>query len=494
MIKRQRILIIVLAAVFILAAAAYFIVIRPLTQNDDPEDTGIAVDPGEGTSGQRMLMFPRAERDDIESIEVTNTKGSYKFVYNDEIEDFELVGHETLAVNALMFARLVVSTGSTYVLAKVTDSVTDDELLQYGFKGDGAEPARFTVTLHNGTTHNVNVGKKVISGGGYYAMYEGRNAVYVLDANIEATVLAGVEDLLLPILTGGIEAGNYFYVDHFTIKHYGEDFLSCRNLTSEELSEMETTAQAQAITVIPNGYSLSTNYDETLQMLVSCEGESVAAIGVTDEHLEEYGLKDEPYTISYDYNGFEFELTVSEPTEDGYYYVATKMFDLIVKVPAADFEFLSWGLLQWIEPYVFSRSISFVESIEIESDELTETFRFTHRPGDDPSLIVVGDECGQIRDIPNFREFYKTLLYTKIYDYAPEDVEVTEDDCVLKFTVRTLGGNVTEYAFYRYSTRRCLLKINGEGQFYLFFDTANKIISDAGKAISGEPIDSLDKN
>ncbi len=494
MIKRQRILIIVLAAVFAVAAAVYFIVIRPLTQPDEPADTGITVDPGEGTSGQRMLMFPQASRDSIESIEVENPTGSYKFVYSSDSDDFVLSGYETLAFNPLMFSRLVVSTGTTYVLAKVTDSATEDELTQYGFSGKDAAPAHFTVTLKDGTVHRVTVGNKVISGGGYYAMYEGRNAVYVLDSNIEATVLAGVETMLMPIVTAGVDVSNYFRVDNFTIKHYGEDFLSCRNLTADELKETETTAQAKAITVIPNGYSLAMCYDETLQNIVSYEGESVVAVGLTDEHLEEYGLTDEPYLISYEYDGFKFSLAVSEQTDDGYYYVATKMFDTIVKVPAEDFEFLTWDLKHWIDPFVFSRSIAYVESIAIESEELTETFRLTHRPNDDPSLIVVGDECGQIRDIPNFREFYKTLLFTSIYDYAPEDLEVTEDDCVLKFTVKTMSGSTTEYALYRYSTRRCLLKINGDGVFYLFIDAANKIISDAGKVISGEPIDSLGKN
>lgn len=491
MIKRQRIMIIALAAVFAVLTAAYFIIVRPMTADDKPEDTTIHVDPGEGTYGNSMLMFPQVSREEMQSIEVKNSKGTFKFVYNDEIGDFEIEGHESLATNALLFTQLIVNTGFPHVVEKITDHVTDDELVTYGFEGEKADPATYTVTMRDGGYHTVTIGRKVLSGGGFYAMYEGRDAVYILNESLEKTLFASVEDMLSPVVTGGISMSSYYNMDHFTIKHYGEDFIVCRNLTSDELAETESTALAESITVRPAGYTLSMSYDDTLQLLSSYEGESVAAIGLTDENLEKYGLKDKPYEISYDYDGFKFGITVSEPV-DGYYYAATEMFGLIVKVPEADFEFLTWDLKHWIEPLVFSRSIAYVESIEIESEPFNDTFRLTHRPNDDPSLIVVGDECGQIRDIPNFREFYKTLLYLRLQDYAPDDIEVSDDDCILRFTIKT-GKSETEYAFYRYSTRRCLLTINGEGQFYVLADTAEKIISDAQKVIDGVPIDSVGK-
>ncbi len=493
MIKRQRIIIIVLAAVFALLIAAYFIVIRPLTREDEPADTSVNVDPGEGVYANRPLMYPMIDRDDMQSVEVINENGTYKLVYDDKIGDFVIDGYEALTVNPLMFTQLVVDTGFSNILGTVSDNATEDELVQYGFKGDDAHTAKFVVTQRNGIVHTVTVGARVISGGGFYAMYEGRNKIYIISSTIEKTVFGKIEDMLSPVVSTGIPLTSYYNIEDFTIKHYGEDFIKCRNLSSDEITELESTAQAKAVTVYPAQYMLSMDYDTTLQLLIDYSGESVVAIGLTEENFEKFGLTDEPYSISYEYDGYKFKLTASEPV-DGYYYVATSMFDIIVKVPEADFEFLTWDLKHWIDPLIFSRSITVINSIKIESEALTETFRLTHRPKDDPDLIVVGDECGQIHDIPNFREFYKTLLYVQLYDYAPEDVNVTEDDCVLKFTISTANGTVNEYSFYQYSTRRCLLRINGEGQFYVFIDIPEKIISDAQKVINGEPVDALDKD
>ena len=494
MIKQQRILIIALAVVFAVLAAAYFIVVRPLTSEEETKaGEEVVPDPGEDVSVDRLLVFPQIERKNMQSIEVHNEHGSYKFVYEPKFDDFVIEGYETLAYDPIKFSQLVVNTGYTLTLAKITNNATEDELEEYGFKGGETEPAYYILTTRDGESRKVIIGEKIISGGGYYAMYEGRDAIYILDSSLETSVLSPVEYMVTPTVTGGVSITTYYMVDKFTIKHYGEDFIVCRNRTEEELKEMETTAIAEAITVYPAEYTLSTYYDDALQTLAAYEGDSVAALGLTDEHLEEYGLADEPYVISYEYQGFKFRLIVSEP-EDGYYYVATEMFDMIVKVPEADFEFLKWDLMHWINSLVFSRNITFVDNIKLESEALNETFRFRHYPNDAQNLAVIGDDCGEIRNVGNFRQFYKTLLLLNIVDYAPEDVEVTEDDCVLRFTVSTVGGSETEYAFYRYSTRRCLLTINGHGQFYVLYDTAQKIISDAEKAIAGIEINATDKN
>ena len=162
-------------------------------------------------------------------------------------------------------------------------------------------------------------------------------------------------------------------------------------------------------------------------------------------------------------------------------------------MPEADFDFLSWGLLRWVESSVFSRGITSVKEISVHGGDVDETFRLTHHPNDDPNLIVIGDVCGQIANVRNFREFYKTLLLVSIEGEAPEGVTADEDKCMLKFSVTTNGGKTTEYGFYRYSTRRCLLTVNGSSSFYVLADDAEKVISDADKAMKGIEINATDK-
>ncbi len=498
MIKKQGIFILALSILFIVMLVLYLVLIRPMMPGDGEEtDAPLETDTGESlTNNNRWLVFPHVERENIQSIEVHNEYGEYTFVRNGEKEsDFVIKGFENLSYDQELFSKLVVAAGYTMAPEKVTKNPTEQELIDYGFKGGDKEPASYTLTTTDGKTHKMIIGKKIISGGAYYAMYEGRNTVYILDVSIEDTLLKPIETLVSPLLTAGIETTDYYLIDDFTIKHGTDKFLACRRLTSDELADMETTALAKSIAVFPTEYSLSMNYDTTLQTVCYYTGESVAALGLDEETLKEFGLYEPAYTISYEYGGARITLTASEKTEDGYYYVSTSLFRIIVKVPAEDFKFLEENLMWWIDEAFFSRNITFVNNIKIESPKWSETFRFKHFPTETPNLVVVGDGCGQIDDVANFREFYKTLLLTAYEGEVPEDVDpIKDENLMLKFTVETNGGNVTEYAFYRYSTRRALVTVNGEGNFYVLVDAVEKILSDAQRAAAGEPVNSLDKN
>lgn len=496
MIKQQRVLIIVLAILFTVMLAAYFIIVKPLTTEEETEAVPPETKDGEAlTYSDYFLLFPQVERANIQSIEVHNDYGEFKFVRNGESESaFVIEGFENLAFDEELFSQLVVSAGYAMAPMKITEDPTEQQLEDYGFINSD-DVSYYILTTTSGEVHKVYIGEKIISGGGYYAMYEGRNTIYLLSSSIEESLLVPIESLVSPLITAGIETTEYYLVNNFTIKHYGEDFLSCRNLSSDELSDMETTAIAKSITVYPTEYNLSINYDTTLQELVYYSGESVVALGLSDEHMEEYGLKDAPYEISYTFGDMKIYLTASELTDDGYYYVASSLFQIIAKVPGDDFAFLRWNLLKWIDPNVFSRNITFVSSIEVEGGEFRENFVLHHHPNETPNLVVIGDEYGEIDDVANFREFYKTLLLLAVEEYAPEDEDIISDkNLMCKFTVTTKGGSVTEYGFYRYSTRRALVTINGSGQFYCLVDTPEKILDDAKRVVSGEDINAYDKN
>lgn len=498
MIKRQSVFIITLSVLFAIMLLSYFVIIKPLTA-DEEETEAEPPETAEGESltyGDYFLIFPHVERANIQSIEVHNDYGEYKFIRTGDSEsDFAVEGYESLAYDETLFSELVVSAGYSMAPEKVTENPTEQELIDYGFAGDGVTPPYYILTTTSGEVHKITIGKKIISGGAYYAMYEGRNTIYIIDVGLEDTILQPIESLLSPLLTAGIETTSYYLIDNFTIKRNDEDFLICRNLTTEELSEMETTAIAKSIAVFPAEYNLSMYYDTTLQTLCYYTGESVAALGTDDETLAEFGLDNPAYTVSYEYSGAKITLKVSEKTSDGYYYVATSLFRIVVKVPASDFEFLEWSLMYWIDGAIFSRNISFVKEISIVSPEFSEVFNLTHYPNEDPNLVVIGDSCGQVDDIKNFRELYKTLLLTSYEGEAPEDDDIISDEnLILTFKVTTNGGNETEYSFYRYSTRRALVTVNGSGRFYVLVDAAQKIISDAQKVSAGESVDAYDKN
>ena len=99
----------------------------------------------------------------------------------------------------------------------------------------------------------------------------------------------------------------------------------------------------------------------------------------------------------------------------------------------------------------------------------------------------------------NFRLFYKVLISMEIKGDAPfteEEVaeKVANEEPYLVFTYKDRSNQKTELAFYRYSTRRSLITVNGRGQFYVYTDILDKISNDVVRVLNDEEIDSYGKN
>ena len=115
---------------------------------------------------------------------------------------------------------------------------------------------------------------------------------------------------------------------------------------------------------------------------------------------------------------------------------------------------------------------------------------------------------GYISRLENFRtgaslralNLIAAALGVEMIDYtglsAEENAALAADgsNMMYSFTYTTLSGKETTIAFYPYSTRRCLVTINGKGEFYVLIDRVEKMISDTGKLLRGEEIDSFAKN
>ena len=184
---------------------------------------------------------------------------------------------------------------------------------------------------------------------------------------------------------------------------------------------------------------------------------------------------------------------------------------MIAKVSSDYLGFLEDDLISWVSRYPFEYNISSVEHIAVSGKGVSLDFTLRHGATDSSGktelTVDASDELtGQYRtiaeenDVWNFRSFYRTMLYTQIEEDAPlsadEAAALTADEsnCVLTFEYTLDSGKVHTLKFWQYSTRRTLLTIDGSGQYYVYLDRAEKILSDAVKAFKGEEIDSHAKN
>ena len=134
------------------------------------------------------------------------------------------------------------------------------------------------------------------------------------------------------------------------------------------------------------------------------------------------------------------------------------------------------------------------------------TFNLTHGKNSEGNATlevdaVAGDQTVHISNdnVYNFRQYYKSLLGVELQEYTPlteEEKEALTSDpskLLLTFSYTTLDGEVSEYKFYQYSTRRAFVTLNGSGEFYTYVDMIEKVISDTEKVLVGMDINSYGK-
>ncbi len=514
MLQSQKKLIIVLAVCFVLMLTVYLAVVKPLTEKEDVVTTEPLVTvEGEiiGTNN-RYQLFEQVERADMQSIEVHNEHGSYKF-YRNSKDAFVIEGHEETLFNAQLFSQLVVDTGYTLAKAKVADNASD-VMYKYGLDEE-SDPAYYTLTTLNGKKHTVYVGNRITTQGGFYVRYAGRDSVYILDTSLGATVLRPIEDYVTPLLSYPMTLTTYYLIKDFSILRGEELFASFRYLEDNEKSETVTFSTFEM--KYPGGgyYCPSQHLDSALQQFTDYEGSEVVRLSPSEEELETYFPDGFSYTLhkidlvpkdtedwSKGYNEIENFLFYSSLHEDrdgnNYYYCYSMGFDIIAKVPYYKAEFLTWDINLWVNETIYQLQIDTVRQLKFESPELgTVTFDLA---GEGQELVVTEKETGHKPIVKNFRQLYKTILtVNKEGEHGLSDDELkqlteTQGAYQLTMTAYMRSGKVLEYRFFNYSDRRSYYSINGvKGEFYVLRTSVNKLISDVIRVQKDETVNSEDK-
>lgn len=490
--KRQKKAILILAIIVAAATALYFLVVKPIVEYvEETKKEEIELLEGEvlGTS-DRILMFEHTEKSNIESIEVHNEYGEWGVYYDYDDETFYVTGYPEAPYSKEQLSSLVVSAGYTLSMKRVTTDCED--MHEYGL-AESDDPAWYTLTTRDGKTHTVYIGSQIPTGAGYYCRYEGRNAVYILDSSLNDTILQPLEAMITPTLTLPMSTNDYFTIKNFAVVKGDEVKIMITYLDEDEKEDEASMSSYKMLA--PANYTVNdSNYSLALETLTSFEGTSALVYDPTEEELEEYGLLEPAYTLTYEYSDIQQYVIFSEKNESGNYYAYSLLFNLITEVSGTDLEWLEWDLIKWVDSSIFMMNINDVQTITVESDTATRTFDLV---GEGQELVVTERETGFQPIVKNFRQFYKTLLSVDIEDYAPEDAMETIDfeaEPYMTLTIETRSGKTNVYKFYPYSTRRAVYTINGKGEFYVLRDMATKVITDAEKVMTDTEIDSTAHN
>lgn len=284
------------------------------------------------------------------------------------------------------------------------------------------------------------------------------------------------------------------------------------------------------------------NISKMLQNLYSMSFDAVKVLGPTAEQLQEYGLSEPAFDISFVYtdaDGVEHgnHVTFSAKTAEGKYYAFADDYDMIVEIDESMVPFLSWKDIDWYDRDYFQYNIAHIKEIRLDGTAIRAldskyrtsagdvVFRLDNTASDqsggtnsdklvsyinglsmayEMELIRVTGTPEMMTGTDNFRRFVQSLLTASIEGEAGLTAEemaslrTTDDsDCYLKITFTLDDGQKDPqkanlvYRFYRISERRCYMTVetlatpdapsspeNGQGMFCVLRSFCDKLAAD----------------
>lgn len=474
-IKKQILTVVALVLVLALLGTAYYF----MTKEDDvPVEEKIEYGAfGETVKNGRPLIVDKVENEDMNSITVHNTQDEYTLIHK-KSGAYKLEGLEDYEVNQELLAKLRVN--ALYLLATgYVENAELDNLEQYGINVD--DPAVWFEVLYNKEqeSYKILVGDKTPDGTGYYAMLDGRDALYTIDTGVESSILLPRRAYVMPKPVNSVEETKVYTLKDFTLYKGGERFISIEKASGGLTYGNNST---HFITYPAYNYATNlTNFEILIKALKDLNGTETLYYGeqVTDSLLRELGFFDEEgndvsdYSFTYSYPAFSEQVYVMKNGDTGEYTVYSLKENIVVRASEASLSFLDWDMLLWLSAEIYMLDIEDIASVEFEYEGKTASYNIS---GTGADLSVTGNNIPV--DATKFKELYKSIMYVIVTAYA-DDADYGKEQ--LKMTVTTEKGEVLEYCFYTHTATNSYYTLNGFGEFYV---SAEKVLAMRDNAFS----------
>lgn len=156
----------------------------------------------------RPFVYPNITRADVDSFTITNKHGTYTAYKLNNV--FYFKNAELCSYDQEKFASMVVNCTYMLSIGKLSN-VAEADFAKYGVADETSATGVIEVKTTKGVTHKIIIGKKLASGGGYYARYVGKPHIYILDNALEDEVLQPVTVMLKGNLGYSISNANDTY-------------------------------------------------------------------------------------------------------------------------------------------------------------------------------------------------------------------------------------------------------------------------------------------
>lgn len=471
---------IIFACIALVGAIVYFALIAPLLKQKDeyvPE-----LFEGEVYQYSSIYILREYQRSEIKSVEIKNSVDHYKLnaITRDSGElTFEIEGSEHISLDEELLSALladvrVLITNSPAGQDRVTATATQEDLVNYGLD-EASDPSWFEVSLTDGSSYRIYVGKSLVTTTGYYVRLEGRknivtdesgntteyDIIYALQASLADTVLKSSAGVVAMNLTSYL-GDNIFSATDFAITRMNG---SEREVIIKVglVADQGIAASAQVYQMLyPKAYVINEDVysGQVLMNIAYVEAYEIVAYGdrIHDASVyEAFGLdldndrldqmKDTNHAIltfnCADINDKEYDqkasiLYFSEKKTDldgiEFYYVYSPAYEIVGKVLAETYGFIDWGVSDFTSPYLFYEYFTSAEVIEIynEREDLDLYFQISGKERSRHVDVMTSSSGGKEKfyttvDGQEIPLVYDTQYIPGIYDTYEGDFEIFRD-------------------------------------------------------------------
>lgn len=468
---------------------------------------------GELIGYDRVMIFPHVAKEQIASLEIINEQGGYRF-YRDGNGNFVLAGTEDTPAlyDQNLFASLCTSCGFTLTTQKLdltseksTAPRLPDGSIDYSAYGlsESDTPAKYVLTTTENVTYTVKVGDILLSGGGYYVQLEGRNAVYIVPATIGDTVFQPVEAMVVPAVVSPMDSTTYSMVQNFLLgtmnmedllaldkEDFDEDDVKIDPIVSfsyidlpNRTNTMETNSpyiSGEELDFMNGAYTLNDdNVNEVLTLFYDMQYVACKKLNYGVEDLKDYGLDGEVFYLAFStpvkgnggITGYVDNSILINPnkTENGTYYVASTLYDMIVEIDQHYLAFLEWEESDWYDQFFLQKNIAYVSDLKLQfrDRENGEMKTFTFTLDNSATYIFYEYEQGKMQmvDLTNgsiVRQGNGDVIYTDKSGIQHVAKEVKLDGAYYIKVSHVSNGAVSYVPYYKY-----LITLDRDGNKYL---------------------------
>lgn len=459
--KNIRSLLILLGVLVVVGGVAAVLLLNPPAQ----EATTSSAAPASSAASEKVMDRQESE---VTAVKVENALGSYELIPVEQKTEtssapasstsseaaaptvnFTVKGLESYPVDAgvaTAAARSVLSVSASKNLG------TPESLEAYGLTGNGQ--AKVTLSYQDGKTDTLVMGIDAGESAGKYLLKDG--TVYIC---------SGVSSQLLENSLSYMKKDIYTVADRIeetvdsagsATEGVGADLLQQATISGPNLpkpavlqyDQNSFSGYAMTSPVVAEAGS-SSSFETVLSSLKTLTADSVAAVGVTEEDLETYGLS-QPYAqISYTLNSEDHSLQVSAPDAQGMCHVRADEGDVIYLMEKSKLQpWTELSVMDLRSGYILLPNIMEVSKLTLTTGgqttedgnvyQVTRTLNEEKSTEETPSYdLTIAKNDGSAIEYTNYQSFYKKLIALAVLS---TDEVVYESQPVLTVTYEYFDG------------------------------------------------------